>query len=413
MPRIIFLVDMNAFFISCEVSRNPALRGRPAAVAGDPKKRAGIILAASYEARALGVRTTMTVGEALRLCPTLLLVPPDHRFYEQRSEEVMALLSGYTPLLEQNSIDEAWLDMTGCETLWGTPLQAARRIMDEIDAQLGLWCSIGISENKYLAKIASEMKKPHGITELWLQDVPAKLWPLPAGTLYGVGRKTTAKLASLGLQKIGDVAAVDESFLVGLFGKYGRDLHRHAYGLDDEPVRAHGEDEMKSIGRSTTLPEDITDLAAARRVLLELADDIGRSARRHQHKGHIVQITLKYNDFQVNTRQAPVPATNSTREIYEAGCRLLEQHWNLAKPLRLLGISFSGFEADAASRQITLFDQPTTEPLPTGGGVAGLHLGETGTAAQSDKQAKLDEAMDQIRNRMGKDSVKRGNQIRK
>ena len=151
---------MNAFFISCEMTRNDSLVGIPAAVAGDPKKRTGIILAANYEARSLGVKTAMVLHEALKLCHELKVVPPDHHFYGQKSEEVMNLLSNYTPVLEQNSIDEAWLDMTGSEGMFGKPLDAAKRIINEIKDSLGLWCSIGIAENKFLAKMAVEMKKP-------------------------------------------------------------------------------------------------------------------------------------------------------------------------------------------------------------------------------------------------------------
>ena len=151
---------MNAFFISCEMTRNASLVGIPAAVAGDPKKRTGIILAANYEARSFGVKTAMVLHEALKLCHELKVVPPDHHFYGQKSEEVMNLLSNYTPVLEQNSIDEAWLDMTGSEGMFGKPLDAAKRIINEIKDSLGLWCSIGIAENKFLAKMAVEMKKP-------------------------------------------------------------------------------------------------------------------------------------------------------------------------------------------------------------------------------------------------------------
>lgn len=179
VQRVIFLVDMNAFFISCEATRNPALAGKPAAVAGDPERRSGIILAANYEARKFGVRTTMVLREALKLCPRLVLVPPDHFFYEKMSCEVMKILARYTPCIEQNSIDEAWLDMTGTEVLTGKPMDAAHSIMDTINVELGLWCSIGIADNKFLAKMASEMKKPMGITELWQENVKDKMWPLP------------------------------------------------------------------------------------------------------------------------------------------------------------------------------------------------------------------------------------------
>ncbi len=208
---------MNAFFISCEMTRNDSLVGTPAAVAGDPKKRSGIILAANYEARSCGVKTTMVLHEALKLCPKIILVPPDHRFYQQKSEEVMDLLSNYTPILEQNSIDEAWLDMTGCEGLFGTPVKAAKRIMDEIKDRLGLWCSIGIAENKFLAKMAAEMKKPLGITELWEADIPIKLWPLPVKEMYGIGSKTAEKLNRMGMKTIGDLAKCDANRLIENF----------------------------------------------------------------------------------------------------------------------------------------------------------------------------------------------------
>ena len=357
MQRVIFLIDMNAFFISCEMTRNDSLVGIPAAVAGDPKKRTGIILAANYEARACGVKTTMVLHEALRLCPKIVLVPPDHSFYGQKSEEVMDLLSNYTPLLEQNSIDEAWLDMTGSEGLFGKPVDAAKRIMNEIKDRLGLWCSIGIAENKFLAKMAAEMKKPLGITELWEDDIPIKFWPLPVKEMYGIGGKTAEKLNRMGIQTIGELAKLDIDLIVKTFGKYGNEMYLHANGIDNSPVLARMADDMQSIGRSTTLPEDISDIEKAKLVLMELADDIGMTARRHDKKGHTVHITLKYSDFHVITRQTTIPATSTTKEIYQAGCSLLEQNWNRSHPVRLIGISLSGFHEDSSSAQLSLFDQ--------------------------------------------------------
>ncbi len=439
MKRTVFLVDMNAFFISCEMTRNPALRGLPAAVAGDPVKRTGIILAANYDARALGVRTAMTLHEALKYCPGLALVPPDHSFYAEKSREVMAILDQFSPVVEQNSIDEAWLDMTGCEGLFGPPLESARLIMQAIETKLGLWCSIGIAENKFLAKMASEMKKPRGITELWTADVPRKLWPLPVQSMHGVGGKTAAKLERLGIRTIGDLARLDSRFLVQLFGKAGDDLHRHANGIDESPVQSHRHDDAKSIGRSTTLAEDVSDLADAKRIILELAGEVGLRARRQGGKGQTVQITLKYTDFKVVTRQATVESTWSTDDIYLAGCALLEQNWDPRRPVRLLGITLTGFskgdsvqdnaEQAGLPRQLSIFDMPET--LPPGDKPEGRPVGQPGQgqasqgkdglsqvpAASSGQQSatrrdQLEKAMDGILAKHGSGMITRAALIR-
>ena len=382
MQKVIFLIDMNAFFISCEMTRNDSLVGIPAAVAGDPKKRSGIILAANYEARSYGIKTTMVLHEALKLCPKLILVQPDHRFYEQKSQEVMDLLSNYTPILEQNSIDEAWLDMTGSEGLFGKPVDAAKRIMEEIKGRLGLWCSIGIAENKFLAKMASEMKKPLGITELWENDIPIKFWPLPVKAMYGIGGNTAEKLNRMGIQTIGELAKFDINLIIKAFGKYGNEMYLHANGIDNSPVLARMADDMQSIGRSTTLPKDISDIEKAKLVLMELADDIGMTARKHGKKGHTVHITLKYSDFHVATRQTTIPATCTTKEIYQAGCSLLEQNWNRLHPVRLIGMSLSGFHEGCSFGQLSLFDQMES-------------------AVINDKHDRIDKAMDEIRNKHG------------
>jgi len=377
---------MNAFFISCEMTRNPSLVGNPSAVAGDPKKRTGIILAANYEARACGVKTTMVLHEAFKLCPKLTLVPPDHHFYGQKSEEVMDLLSNYTPTLEQNSIDEAWLDMTGSEGLFGKPLEAAKRIMDEIKDRLGLWCSIGIAENKFLAKMAAEMKKPLGITELWDRDIPIKFWPLPVKEMYGIGGKTAEKLNRIGIKTIGELAKFDKNLIVKYFGKGGNELYLHANGIDNSPVLARMVDDMKSIGRSKTLPEDITDIEKAKIVLMDLADDIGMTARRHSKNGRTVHITLKYSDYRVVTKQITIPATCTTKEIYQAGCSLLEQNWNKFHPIRLIGISLSRFHDNCSSDQLSLFDSMYDN-------------------VKTDKNKRIDKAMDKIRNKYGSEII--------
>lgn len=392
MRRVILLVDMNAFFIGCEMSRNPDLKGKPAAVAGNPKNRKGIILAANYEARKYKIKTTMLVHEAQKLCPELICIPPDHKFYEEKSGHVMDILRRYSPLIEQNSIDEAWVDVTGCEALFGTPLEIAGKIMKNIMEDLDLWCSIGISENKFLAKMASEMKKPLGITELWPEEIKEKLWPLRVRDMYGIGKQTEKKLSNLAIFTIGDLAKSSRELLVKNFGKYGDELHRLANGLDFRTVELNPRHESKSISRSETLPEDITDIEEAKTVLFKLADGVGLEAREFGQKGRTVSITIKYNDFQTITRQKSISPTYLTKQIYTTGIELLHENWNSRRPVRLLGIGLGNFRKDEAE-QISIFD-----------------IGCTNNRAD-EREEKIERTMDEIRKKYGLDKAVRAKNI--
>lgn len=384
--RIIFLVDMNAFFISCEMSRRPELKDRPAAVAGDPKNRMGIILAANYNARAYGVKTTMLVHEAKKICPGLILVKPDNNFYAKKSKKVMELLSNYTPVLQQNSIDEAWLDLTGCEGLFGKPVQIAQRIMEQIRSELDLWCSIGISDNKFLSKMAADMKKPLGITELWQKDVRTKLWPLKVGEMYGIGKKTEKRLIELGILTIGDIAKCDKSILRSNFGKYGEEMRLLANGIDLSPVMPHPKHETRSISRSTTLSKDINNIETAKRIILDLAEEVGSEARRNDFKGRTVSITIRYNDFTTITRQKTISPSYLTKDIYNTGISLLEENWRAGRPVRLLGIGLGNIDEDSPE-QLSIFDI-NNELMDEG-----------------KREEKLERAIDSIRTRFGKDKL--------
>ncbi|WP_024831683.1 DNA polymerase IV [Ruminiclostridium josui] len=395
MDKVVFLVDMNAFFISCEMSRNPEIAGKPAAVAGNPKTRTGIILAANYEARKFGVKTTMVIHQALKLCPEMLLVPPDHRFYERKSMEVMKILERFSPVIEQNSIDEAWLDMSGTESLFGSPVEAAQQIMDAINDELGLWCSIGISQNKLLSKMASEIKKPMGITELWQKDIQTKLWPLKVTDLYGIGRQTGLRLNNLGINTIGDLANYNSQALVSFLGRQGLELQRMANGIDTSEVTPHVSGEMKSIGRSTTLASDITDIEEVKTTFIEMCEEVGYEARRNNKKGRTIQITIKYSDFKTITRQTSIEPTYLTKDIYETGFSLLKKNWNSLMPVRLIGISISGFGNEGLSGQMSLFDEiDFCDDL-------------------SKKEEKLEKAIDSIRSKLGTNSISRAIQIKK
>lgn len=389
--KIIFLVDMNAFFITCEMLRHRELVGKPAAVAGNPKTRTGIILAANYEARAFGIKTAMTLNEALKRCPKMLLVPPDHAYYEKTSEKVMEFLAGFSPIVEQNSIDEAWLDMTGTQGIFGSPLEAAEKIMNDLRETLGLWCSIGISENKFLAKMASDMKKPLGITWLKKTDIEKMLWPLPVGAMYGIGRKSTETLTRMGIRSIGDLARTDSGKLQKKFGKAGLAMHMHSMGIDNDPLVPSVLDDIKSIGKSVTLPQDLNDLAKAKVVLMKLADEVSTRARKRKKKGHTVQITIKYSDFTSITRQCSIPETDLSKRIYLAGIRLLEKNWDAKKPVRLVGISLTDFDSPARGMQLSIFNLGGEECPPS-----------------EEKDEKIQKAMDTIREKFGNDKVSWG-----
>ncbi len=399
MERAVFLVDMNAFFISCELTRHPEIEGKPAAVAGDPINRTGIILTSNYEARKYGIKTTMIVRDALRLCPNLIIIPPDHEFYEQKSKEVMKIFSSYTPVIEKNSIDEAWLDMTGCNKIFGEPLDSAKNIMERIKNELGLWCSIGISENKFLSKMASEMKKPLGITELWKKDIGKKMWPLPVNYMYGVGKITAQKLQTKGINTIKDLALADKNYLFQNFGKMGVELSLLANGIDTSSVTPNNDGQMKSIGRSVTLPRDIMDIEYARAILFDLSDEVGMTARKYGKKGHTVQINIKYSDFKSITRQMKVPATFLVKDIYSAGTELLTNNWN-KEPIRLLGISLSGFEKKCESEQISLFQLPNI-------------INEKSNSDNSDKIENIEKTIHNIREKYGTSIIKPGILIKK
>ncbi|MDD3705382.1 MAG: DNA polymerase IV [Clostridiaceae bacterium] len=392
MNRLIFLVDMNAFFISCEMAKNPELKGKPAAVAGDPQKRSGIILAANYEARKFGIRTTMVIHEAKKLCPELVTVPPNHELYEKKSKAVMGILSRYTPVVQQNSIDEAWMDLTGCEKLFGTPTEIAENIMETISRELDLWCSIGISENKFLAKMGSELKKPRGITELYVKDIEEKLWPLPVREMYGIGKQTEQKLMDYAIYKIGDIAKSNVEFLKSNFGKYGEELYRLSRGIDDSPVTPNPLFDNKSISRSTTLPYDTNDIEYIKNILLGLAEEVGYEARKSGYKGKTVSISIKYEDFTTVSRQKTVPPTYLTKEIYTNAIRLLETNKNKNKLIRLIGLGLSSFETDE-SEQLSIFE---------------LVEGEK----NAHKEETIEKTIDRIRERFGNKKILRGSMLK-
>jgi DNA polymerase-4 len=390
MNRKILHLDLDAFFCAVEEQRDPSLRGAAFAVGGRPDQR-GVVASCSYPAREYGIHSAMPMARAVRLCPDLIIVPSRHGVYGEVSEQVMAILHDLTPLVEQLSIDEAFLDVTGrrepAETL-------ARRVQRRINDELGLPCSLGVASNKLVAKIANTVGKaeaakgapPNAVKVVPPGGEAAFLAPLPVRELWGVGPKTAERLARLGIETIGDIAARPPADLARRFGKHGADLARRARGIDPRPVVT--EHEAKSISKETTFAADVSDPRELRLTLRRLSDGVGRRLRRAGLSGPTVKLKLRWADFTTITRQVTLPqATDQDGAIYEAALGLFEEAWRGGGPVRLLGVGVSGLEETA--RQLSLWETDAGE------------------------ERQLLDALDDLRDRYGEDIVRRGSRLRR
>ncbi len=382
-PTILHL-DLDAFFCAVEEIRNPDLRGKPFAVGGKPDQR-GVVASCSYAARRYGIRSAMPMARAVRLCPGLLIVPGRHRIYGEISSEVMRRLRALTQEMEQISIDEAFLDISNL----GEPLVVARRLQTEIRDELGLPCSIGIASNKLVAKIATEVGKksgtgdgpPFGLTIVPAGQEAAFLAPLPADMLWGVGPKTSARLAQLGMRTIGDIANWPEIELLKQFGENGRDLAQHARGEDRRGIVT--EHETKSISQETTFTRDVRDDKALENTLKDQAAEVARNLRESGFAGTTVKLKIRWPDFTTLTRQTTLAqSTDQAGEIATAAIGLLHAVRKTGQAVRLIGVGISGLGAPV--RQLSLWD------------------------TQSEKARQLDAAIDEIRLRFGKDVIRHG-----
>lgn len=394
LERAIIHLDLDAFFVAVERLDNPALVGVPVIVAGRPEAR-GVVSSASYEARAFGVHSAMPTAQALRLCPQAILVPGHRERFSEMSRRVMAILADYTPLLEQISIDEAFLDVSGTELHYGPPGRLAVVIQSRIDAELGLSASLGVAINKLVAKIASDHRKPHGITVVAPGEEAVFLSPLPIRKLWGVGQVMGRELARLGIQTIGDMARFPIEEARARFGAHGEGLWHAAHGQDDSPVVP--EHEAKSLSREQTFSKDVGQSLVLRRELLRLSDAVAARLRRHNLQARTVALKLRYGDFTTMTRQATlVEATDAGPVIYATVLTLFESAWNLRRPVRLLGVSAANLCQPA--RQLRLFELEEGHEASSTGAPA---------YAQARRQAQLDAALDRIRARFGEDAIQR------
>jgi DNA polymerase-4 len=380
--RVIFHVDMDAFYASVEQRDRPELRGKPVIVGGGEKR--GVVAAASYEVREYGVHSAMPMVRAMRRCPEAVVIRPRMSHYLAASKDLMSVLDNYSPLVEPLSLDEAFLDMTGTEALFGSPIETADAIKRDIfDVTDGLTCSVGIASNKFLAKIASDLDKPDGVTYIRHGTERETLDPMSIRKIWGVGKKTGNTLESRGLHKISDIVEVDFASLAEVIGeRRARRLKQLARGEDDRPVVA--DRERKSVGAEITLTDDIQGREQIERALRSQCERVARALRRKEIRAESARVKLRYSEtFQLRTRQGSLPtACDDSRTLFETCCRLLD-NLELDQPIRLVGAAAFDLVGEDDSVQLALFDKARKE------------------------HTKLEKTMDAIRDKFG-DKIKRG-----
>ncbi|HOX25369.1 MAG TPA: DNA polymerase IV [Candidatus Krumholzibacteria bacterium] len=355
--RAILHVDMDAFYAAVEVLDEPRLAGQPVIVGGTPEGR-GVVAAASYEARRYGIRSAMPAAQAIQRCPHGVFLRPRMARYVEVSERIFAIMREYTPLVEPLSIDEAFLDVTGSERLFGSAETIGRALKQRIRDEVGLTASVGVAANKFLAKLASELEKPDGFVVIRADEARERLAGLPVGKLWGVGKVTERELHGLGVHSIGDLVRAPRAVLDRCFGDHAAHLLELAAGRDERPVvPVH---EAKSLGNEITFAEDIADASELCGILDLLAEKVAWRLRRHGLRGRTVTLKARYPDFSTHTRSRTLPqSTQSTTAIRAAARELLErQLGRRGRPLRLIGVTVSQFDETAAV-QGQLFGDPT------------------------------------------------------
>ena len=393
MDRTILHCDCNSYFASVECIDRPELKSVPMAVCGDPESRHGIILAKNELAKGYGIKTAETIWQAKKKCPNLTLVTPHHQLYEEYSERINRIYEEYTDLVEPFSIDESWLDVTGSMYQFGTGPEIADELRRRVREEIGITISIGVSFNKIFAKLGSDYKKPDATTVITRENYQTILWPLPARDMLFVGSVAADRLAGMGIDTIGAIAAAGCELMKSILGRSGETIWEYAMGLDSSPVKASDAiSPPKSIGNSITFPHDLQGREEICAGLLALSDQVGSRLRKQGLYCATVQIQIKDPSLRTISRQPKLNApTNTTKAIYAAAVALVEKSWAISAPVRLLSVSGTSL-TDNCSEQMTLIGDRTDENL---------------------KNTKLDQAMDNIRTRYGKDAISYGRLMRK
>lgn len=352
--RKIIHVDMDAFYASVEQRDDPSLLAKPVVVGGKPNSR-GVVCAASYEARKFGIHSAMPMAEAFRRCPQAIFLPVNALKYQEVSLQIRRIFVTYTPIVEPLSLDEAFLDVSGSTSLFGPADTIALTIKKRIQQELNLTASVGVASNKFLAKLASDLKKPDGFVVVQPDSVQEFLDPLSVERLWGVGKKTAEQLHKINVKTVKDLRYLEMSYLTQLFGVMGSQLYQLAQGIDDRPVEC---DRMvKSIGRETTFATDISDQDVLEAVLLELAVDVGWSLRKKGFRGKTITMKVRYDDFRTMSHSYTLSlATDLDDVIYKEACNLLKKV-SLKQPLRLIGLTLHNL-TDKVEGQLSLFAEP-------------------------------------------------------
>jgi DNA polymerase-4 len=380
---MIIHVDMDAFYASVEEREQPELRGKPVIVGGTPEGR-GVVAAANYVVREFGVHSAMPTSTALKLCPDAIVLPARLDYYSEVSRQIHEVFARYTPLIEPLSLDEAFLDVTGTVALFESAEQIGRQIQAEIQQEVQLVASVGVAPNKFLAKLASDLEKPAGFVVITGENIHAFLDPLPVSRIWGVGRVTDKAFEKLGIRTIGQLRERSLPFLEDRFGKLGEHIWKLAHGTDDRAVIP--DRGAKSISNETTFPTDIDDMEVLQSSLMELTEQVARRLRRSRRQARTVHLKVRYHDFQTITRSQTLgESTNRTDILWQTALEMLTDRLpDRRLCARLVGMGVSGLESPS-SQQRGLFDE---EEDPRGG--------------------RLDEVTDQIKDRFGKRSVRRG-----
>ena len=391
--RVIFHVDANSAFLSWTAAyrvkvlgETEDLREVPSVVAGDKESRHSIILAKSAPAKKYGILTGEPLFQALEKCPQLKVVQPDYGLYVEASRHFVEMLRQFSPNVEQYSIDEAWVDMTGTERLWGAPRLAAEKMRQRIWDELGFTVNVGISSNKLLAKMAGDFEKPNKVHTLFPEEVENKMWPLPVRDLFLVGAKTEAKLKRLGIYTIGDLARADSGFIRRKLGKHGETIWHFANGRNADAVMPEPA-ENKGYGNSVTTARDVTNIQEAHQVLLSLCETVAMRMRKDSRCGRCVSVHLRTNEFSHCSHQMLLHgATNITSELFDAACQVFGEAWDGVTPLRQLGV------------QVTRLSEEPYQQYDLFSGVS---------PRQYERKLRLDEMVDALRDKFGEDIIRR------